>query len=463
MVLRHILLAALPATLAAGLDSHVNAAILQGGARTAAARTDDWVGELPATHFASGAEVPPLKETAPRSVFVDGDFARFEHVWERLERGESIRIAVIGGSITEGSAASTPAKRWGESFCAGWRRAFPDAGIDFVNAGMGATGSTIGAFRLKRDVLDKKPDVVAVEFSVNDSNTRERAESYEGVLRQLLSDSGGIAVILLGMVDRSGVSAQEWHGNVARHYKVPYVSWADALYYPYVKNGTIKWSDLSPDDVHPNDIGHAYAASLLNHRLRDKYLEWKAASRPPAAIAPMPEPLLGTSYDTGDFLRIDEVEIMENVGFFPLRDAYWGEGLACTNAGSRFVFKVEGNTVALLYRLGNKPFNWGKIDVSIDGETVVHGKSCYRNQGWWYTPALFLCRDKPGKHVVEVVALPKKDEASTGYGCHLTGLLVAAPTNVPAATHEFVGTTGSPFPRAPIPTPIPETAVRPSF
>ena len=40
------------------------------------------------------------------------------------------------------------------------------------------------------------------------------------------------------------------------------------------------------------------------------------------------------------------------------------------------------------------------------------------------TSALFLCRDKPGRHVVEVVALPEKDEASIGYGCHLTGLLV---------------------------------------
>ena len=396
-----------------------------------AAMAESWVGTLPAARFASGAEVPPLDVTGPRSVHVAGDFARFEHVWTRLDRGEPARIAVIGGSITQGAGASKPDRRWGETFCAGWRRAFPNAKIDFVNAGIGATGSDIGAFRLQRDVLDKKPDVVVVEFDVNDPNTRERAESYEGVVRQLLKAPGDIAVILLGMVGQTGNNSQEWHAKVARHYNLPHVSWRDALFYPYVKEGTVKWSDLSPDTVHPNDIGHAYAAALLNRYLSRKYLEWKTSGRAPAAISPLPAPLFGTRYDKGEFRLMTNVKTIESKGFFPLRDHCWGDGLACTNAGSRIVFEVEGSTVAILYRLGCKPFNWGKMDVYIDGEPVVRNHSCFRDQWWWYTPALFLCRDKPGRHVVEVVALNEKDDKSNGYGCHLAGLLVT--DTMPAA------------------------------
>lgn len=97
-------------------------------------------------------------------------------------------------------------------------------------------------------------------------NTRDRAESYEGIVRQLLKAQEGIAVILLGMVSKSGASAQEWHGKVAAHYGVPFVSYRDALY-PFVKDGSISWSDISPDSVHPNDIGHAYAAALLSWTL----------------------------------------------------------------------------------------------------------------------------------------------------------------------------------------------------
>lgn len=387
----------------------------------------DWIGNDLPVAFASGTRVPPLDETGPRSVFVEGDYSRFEQVWARLERGDSCRIAVIGGSITQGARASKRELQWGPLFVEGWRRAFPKSKIDFINAGIGATGSDIGAFRLRRDVLSKKPDVVVVEFSVNDDNTRDRAESYEGTVRQLLKAQEGIAVILLGMVSKSGASAQEWHGKVAAHYGVPFVSYRDALY-PFVKDGSISWSDISPDSIHPNDIGHAYAAALLNWTLERRYRRWVGCGRPQSPVAELPFPLFGTRYDQGEFLRMKDAKIVANDGFFPLRDNCWGEGLACTNANGRLVFEVEGEMVSLLYRCGNKPYNWGKVAVKLDGENVVTGLDCYRDQSWWKTLALPLCRDKPGRHVVEVQTLSEKNVKSKGYGCHLTGVLVSRGT-----------------------------------
>ena len=384
----------------------------------------DWVGKALPRTFAHGTRVPILDETGPRSVFVEGDYSRFERVWARLERGEPCRIAVIGGSITQGARASKRELQWGSLFAAGWRRAFPKSKIDFINAGIGATGSDIGAFRLQRDVLSKKPDVVVVEFSVNDDNTQDRAESYEGVVRQLLKAREDIAVLLLGMVSKSGASAQEWHGKVAAHYGVPFVSYRDALY-PFVKDGSISWSDISPDSVHPNDVGHAYAAALLNWTLERRYRRWVDCGRPQSPVAELPSPLFGTRYDQGEFLRMADAKIVANDGFFPLRDNCWGVGLGCTNANGRLVFEVEGEMVSLLYRCGNKPYNWGKITVKLDGENVVVGLDCYRDQSWWKTPALPLCRDKPGRHVVEVQTLSEKNVKSKGYGCHLTGLLVS--------------------------------------
>lgn len=388
-----------------------------------AVATDAWVGELP-EKFASGAAVPSVDVTGPRARFVEGDWARFEHVFARLDRGESVRVVVIGGSITQGAGAGKGGKPWGTKFVEGWRRAFPKCNIDYVNAGIGATGSDIGAYRLQRDVLDKKPDVVAVEFSVNDSNKRERAESYEGVIRQLLMSERKIAVVLLGMVNQGGYNSQEWHGKVARHYNVPYVSYRDGIFFPYVKEGTVQWRDISPDGIHPNADGHAYAAALVNWTISERYKAYKAAKREPAAIASMPAPLFGTRYDKGRFCKMEDAKILSNNGFFPLRDNCWGMGLACTNAGGRITFEATGASVALLYRCGNKPFNWGKIRVKIDGETVTKSLDCYRDQWWWYTPSLFLCRDKPDRHVIEVETLNDKNEKSAGYGCHLTGVLI---------------------------------------
>ena len=383
----------------------------------------DWVGEAP-KRFKSGASAPSLSVLGPKSELVKGDLARFERVWTRLEKGEPVRIAVVGGSITRGAGASKPENRYGERFAAGWRRAFPWARIDFVNAGVGATGSDIGAFRLQRDVLSKKPDVVVVEFSVNDGRGDRWAASYEGVLRQLLKAPGGIAVIALGMVGQDGTSVQECHAPVAAHYGVPYVSYRDALY-PYVKAGLVKWSDLSPDTIHPNDDGHAFAAALLNRCLANAYAAFKASGRAPAAVPPLPEPMYGTDFDQGAFVEMKDVKLLENNGFFPLRDWCWGEGLACTNAGGRLRFEVEGATVALLYRVGKEPYNWGKFSVRLDGKEVATAIDGYRDQWWWHTPSLFLCANRPGRHVVEVETLAEKNGKSAGYGCQLTGVLVS--------------------------------------
>ena len=383
-----------------------------------------WTGELPSA-FKSGAAVPALETTGPRAQLVAGDWSRFARVFARLERGERVRLAVVGGSITQGAGAPSRANQWASRFAEGWRRAFPKATVDLVNAGIGATGSDIGAFRLARDVLAKAPDVVVVEFSVNDAPGEARAASYEGVLRQLLKDPRGIAVLALGMVGQTGNSAQAWHGKVAARYEVPYVSYRDALYYPYVKEGAVKWTDISPDTIHPNDDGHAYAAALLNWTVSRRYAAWRTAGRPSPALPPLAAPLYGTRYDQGRFALMQDAKILENRGFFPLRDACWGVGLACTNANGRLVFEVEGATVALLYRCGNKPYNWGKIAVTIDGARVVDGLDCFRDQWWWYTPSLFLCQSRPGRHVVEVETKAEKNAASAGYGCHLTGLLVS--------------------------------------
>ncbi len=389
-------------------------------------RETDWVGDVP-KRFARGTAVPSLTQLGPKSELVAGNFARFEKVWSRLEKGEPIRLAVVGGSITQGAGASKAANRYGERFAAGWRRAFPGARIDFVNAGIGATGSDIGAFRLSRDVLSKKPDVVVVEFSVNDGWDKRWAASYEGVLRQLLKAPGDIAVIALGMVGQDGTSAQELHAPVAAHYGVPYVSYRDALY-PYVKAGLIQWRDLSPDTIHPNDDGHTLAAALLNRRLANAYAAFKASGRAPAAVPPLPKPLYGTDFDQGAFVEMKDVKLFENKGFFPLRDWCWGEGLACTNAGGRLRFEVEGATVALLYRVGKEPYNWGKFSVRLDGKDVATGLDGYRDQWWWHTPSVFLCQGQPGRHTVEVETLAEKNEKSAGFGCQLTGVLVSGGT-----------------------------------
>lgn len=48
---------------------------------------------------------------------------------------------------------------------------FPEDDFEFVNAGIGGTDSYLGVHRVNKGVLEYEPDLVLVEFSVNDEDS----------------------------------------------------------------------------------------------------------------------------------------------------------------------------------------------------------------------------------------------------------------------------------------------------
>lgn len=116
----------------------------------------------------------------------EGNKVRLANVIKKLKNGEEVTVGFIGGSITQGTSA-------GNDLCyakltADWlQKTYSNAKINYVNAGIGATGSYIGVHRVANDLLSKKPDLVFVEFSVNDTteNTERNKKSYDGLLRTI--------------------------------------------------------------------------------------------------------------------------------------------------------------------------------------------------------------------------------------------------------------------------------------
>lgn len=96
----------------------------------------------------------------------------------KLERGEPVTVAYLGGSITCGA--------WREKTTAWLRTRYPKARVTEVNAALGGTGSGIGVFRYRDDVLCRRPDLVFVEFACNDTEYDNRTirRSMEGIVRQ---------------------------------------------------------------------------------------------------------------------------------------------------------------------------------------------------------------------------------------------------------------------------------------
>ena len=64
----------------------------------------------------------------------------------------------------------------------------------------------------------------------------------------------------------NGANAQLMHGRIARYYNLPAVSMQSTIY-PEVVAGRIENREITPDDLHPNDAGHALVASVITYFL----------------------------------------------------------------------------------------------------------------------------------------------------------------------------------------------------
>jgi len=95
------------------------------------------------------------------------------------EGGTEIRVAYLGGSITAAPGWRVKSLKWLQD-------RYPKAKLVEINAAIGGTGSNLGVFRNRQDVLAHKPDLLFVEFAVNDGGASPENihRGMEGIVRQ---------------------------------------------------------------------------------------------------------------------------------------------------------------------------------------------------------------------------------------------------------------------------------------
>ncbi len=189
------------------------------------------------------------------------------NVFAKLNGGQPVKIAYIGGSVTQ-----MPGYR--DNVTAWFNSRYPGR-ITEINAGWGGTGSLIGAMRYARDVLVQNPDLVFIEFAVNDLPEDPLLfveRNTEGMVRQSWTQSA--------MTDLCFIETIAWysegpylagyyptpvqaHYNVADHYGISSVNVGWALY-EHVLAGT-SWQSLTLDGdrVHPNATGSQYYSDAI--------------------------------------------------------------------------------------------------------------------------------------------------------------------------------------------------------
>ncbi len=281
-----------------------------------------------------------------------GNRARIKEVMKRAEAGEKLTVGFLGGSITQGSLASTPETCYAYRVFDWWKKTFPQAEFTYVNAGIGATDSQFGCARVREDLLAKKPDFVLLEFAVNDEATEHYRETFEGVMRQILqAESRPALMVMYNVFYNNGCSAQLQHAKVVRHYDIPAVSMQSTIY-PELLAGRIENREITPDDLHPNDAGHELVASVITYGLEEIRKDLGAGEEEKA----LPEALTDNAYETSVRYRNANAKVVECQGFTadPEKQNHITEifrnGWTASKKGDRIVFDVPGSCLAVQYR-----------------------------------------------------------------------------------------------------------------
>lgn len=281
-----------------------------------------------------------------RAVVNPGNTARLADAMKRAQAGEKITIGTIGGSITQGTAASTTDERYANRALQWWAKTFPKAQLDFVNAGIGATDSYIGVHRVDADLLSKKPDVVIVEFSVNDTDAALNLQTYDSLVRKILQAENHPAVILLFTTQEDGTSLQDTHMQIGSAYNLPMISYKNAVL-PEIEAGKFTWKDISPDNIHPNSVGHGIIGELLWSYFNSVYAKLDQIDTSDLTFTATP--VTKDLYAKGQLLDSKTLTPKAMQGFEQAEVSNQFPNDWTTKEGGELTFEVTGSNIGVLY------------------------------------------------------------------------------------------------------------------
>jgi lysophospholipase L1-like esterase len=353
-------------------------------------------------------------------------------VGRRLRDGRPITVAYLGGSITEGAHASDPDRFSYRARTAAWLgERHRGSAVRQINAGIGGTGSDYGAMRAGPHVFDHDPDLLFVEFAVNDHDAPEPRVigSMEGIVRRAMAAKRPVDVCLIHtladrMLDdyRSGrlPRAVRLHEQVATHYGVASINVGLAVA-RQLEAGRLEWSAFSGDGCHPTDLGFAQYTHTMTDAL-------PALLDAPAADATRPEPITDHPWTDAALRKISPSDATGAWRFVPLQrrrghECYAGR-LESDQPDARLRFAVAGRVVGLVLQIGPAS---GDLDVQLDDRpprTVrPFDRWCLDN----WRSKLFLLEDHlpAGEHRLSICPAGAKDSRSSGYDVRLLAIASA--------------------------------------
>lgn len=340
------------------------------------------------------------------SLISAGNNYRLKNAMEKAQNGEDVTIAYIGGSITEGASSSSLFKSYAYLSYLHFKETFGSGDgshVKFVNAGMGGTPSSLGVMRYERDVITYgkgEPDILFIEFAVNDYNEATWGRAYESLVVNTLNTDNDPAVVLLFSVFQSRWNMQDDYIPIGRHYDLPMISIKDAVV-PQLESGDITDEQFFADQYHPTDFGHDIMADSIRYLFDLVHTQPKASAditMPTQAVkghqfvgVKMLEAhseVDGVTIQPGSFTSTDEALV--TLSYAPRKTFPNNWKHSPENGSESFKVTLNAKNILLVYKESSDE-SFGTAEVYIDGERVRTINS--HAAGGWNNPQTVLVLD----------------------------------------------------------------------
>ena len=305
----------------------------------------------------------------------------FRDFERRAQNGEKLNVVFFGGSLTWGANSSDP-QRFSYRALVSERLddAYPRARFRFFDAAIGGTGSQLGVFRLERDVLRHNPDLVFLDFTLNDnpySTDEDKLASYEAIVRRLTQR--GVLVMSVRLPVQKDVIApfparplDASHAKIAQFYGAGEADVVSAMHSLARNDATLAdvWWPDAVDKTHPGDNGYAAYAESVWSAFRE------TVARNPQAVVPRAT-LHAPLYSSTRRVRLATLKLPDGwkIGR-PNRTSAWFDALmsrwlddeaVASEGAQNWEMSFRGRTVL---GLGEATLISGKYRILIDGVAV---------------------------------------------------------------------------------------------
>lgn len=359
-----------------------------------------------------------------------------QNSFRKFEKERRARVAFLGGSITEMNG-------WRNMVEQQLQQRFPYTQFEWVEAGIGSTGTTPGSFRLQHDILSKgKIDLLFVEAAVNDDtngfSALEQVRGMEGEVRHALESNPEMDIVMLHFIydpfipliaRRQMPDVILNHERVANHYLIPSVNLCQEIG-ERMQDGEFTWDDFG--GTHPKPFGHKFYAAAIGHLFDEM---WKGVSpEGPIVAHEIPvKPLDTYSYYNGDFIALEKAHLNKGwklVGnWHPDNKAEKRNGfvdvpmLEATRPDDRLTLDFRGKAIGIFCVSGPSA---GILEYSVDGAPFKELDTFTQWSHNLYIPWVYMLETEleDTDHKLVLRISKKKNPASLGTECQIRNFVV---------------------------------------